>query len=197
MTEQIHDQISAFIDDELSPEECEFFVRRLERDPETRRRVVRYLTVGTALRGELLPSGTSSLRRRIDLALGGLPYQAPRRRRVGASVIRPALGFSIAAGVALVAVLSLRFMNGGADNAAMLGESLQASQSLDAPSYVVPLQPAPSQFVNAPVLLTNYLMHHGEYASGLNRTLIRSSVVSTREADIAAEPEAEGEEAAE
>lgn len=189
MTEQIHDQISAFIDDELSPEECEFFVRRLERDPETRRRVVRYLSVGAALRGELLPTGTSSLRRRIDLALGGLPYQAHRRRRGGMRFAKPALGFSIAASVALVAVLSLRFINGGADDAAALGESLQASQSLDAPSYVVPLQPASSQRINAPIRLTNYLMHHGEYASGLNRTLIRSSVVSTRETDIAAEDE--------
>lgn len=189
MTEQVRDQISAFIDDELSPEECEFFVRRLERDPATRRRIVRYLTVGAALRRELLPCDTSLLRRRIDLALGGLPHKAPRRRFISARFVRPALGFGIAASVALVAVLSLRLVNGRGDDAAALPASLQAARSLDAPSYVVPLEPARAQLVNPPIRLTNYLMHHGEYASGLNRTLVRSSVVSTREADIGAEGE--------
>ena len=53
MTESIQDQVSAFIDDELSAEECAFFVRRLERDPEARRQLIRYTTMGAVLRGEL------------------------------------------------------------------------------------------------------------------------------------------------
>ena len=38
MTEQISDQISAFIDDELSDEESAFLLRRFERDADARNR---------------------------------------------------------------------------------------------------------------------------------------------------------------
>ena len=54
MTEPAQDQISAFADDELSAEECEFLVRRMERDPEFRQKALSYATIGAALRGEIL-----------------------------------------------------------------------------------------------------------------------------------------------
>ena len=41
MTEQINDQISAFIDDELSPEESALLVRRFERDARARGQATR------------------------------------------------------------------------------------------------------------------------------------------------------------
>jgi len=192
MSEQIQDQISAFMDDELSPQECEFFVRRLERDTETRSRLVRYLTVGAVLRGESAQPEPSLLRRRLEFAMGGVPIRSEHRgrRRLLASghLVKPLLGAGIALSVALAALLSLRFVSQPNNAPAGLeGEFLQATQSLEAPSYVVPRELAPS--INPPMRLTNYLMHHGEYASGLNRTLVRSSVVSTREADVAAADE--------
>src|SRR5690606_28907488 len=63
MSEQIHDQVSAFLDDELSAEECAFLVRRIERDPEARDKLVRYSLIGSALREELLPPVPYILRR--------------------------------------------------------------------------------------------------------------------------------------
>ena len=42
MTDQINDQISAFIDNELSADESALLVRRFERDPEARARAMRY-----------------------------------------------------------------------------------------------------------------------------------------------------------
>ena len=54
MSGKIEDQISAFTDDELSAEECEFLVRRLERDPESREKVLRYAAIGSAIRGDML-----------------------------------------------------------------------------------------------------------------------------------------------
>ena len=62
MTGQIQEQISAFSDDELSPEECEFLVRRLERDSESREKVQSYAVIGAALRGELLGPDPDVLR---------------------------------------------------------------------------------------------------------------------------------------
>jgi negative regulator of sigma E activity len=71
MTEQINDQISAFIDDELSAEESALLVRRFERDPNARQLAMRYTMIGAALRGELLDPHPSLLQRRVSAVLSG------------------------------------------------------------------------------------------------------------------------------
>ena len=53
---------------------------------------------------------------------------------------------------------------------------LQTRDAVVAPSYVVPQDTDQSRTV-APIRLTNYLMHHGEFASGLTRTSVNSNVV--------------------
>jgi hypothetical protein len=53
---------------------------------------------------------------------------------------------------------------------------LQVSDSVRAPSYVVPPTTDLSR-TGAPIRLTNYLMHHGEFASGLTRTSVNSNVL--------------------
>jgi negative regulator of sigma E activity len=190
MTEQINDQASAFVDDELSPEECAFFARRLERDDETRSKIMRYMATGAVLRKDLLLADGDLLRRRVNASLDGVarPSVAARPRRLR-GFVKPLLGTGIAASVALAALVVLR----GADEldpdlfaADVAIESIQASEP---PSYVVPQEPRQAASVTPPIRYTNYLMHHGEYASGLNRTLVRSNVVSTREADLAVQRE--------
>jgi negative regulator of sigma E activity len=52
MSEHIHEQTSEFVDDEMSVEECDFFVRRLQRDGDARKRFLRYQLIGAVLRGE-------------------------------------------------------------------------------------------------------------------------------------------------
>ena len=72
----VHDQISAFLDDELSDEETAFLVRRFERDAEARNQLRRYTAIGCALRGELTTADPDVLRRRITSALhGAVPQQ--------------------------------------------------------------------------------------------------------------------------
>src|SRR5262245_29077309 len=71
MTDQINDQISAFIDNELSADESALLVRRFERDTEARARAMRYTLIGASLRGELLEPHPSVLRQRISSALSG------------------------------------------------------------------------------------------------------------------------------
>jgi hypothetical protein len=183
MTDQIQDQMSAFWDDELSAEECAFLVRRLEHDPDARGKLSRYATIGCALRGELLQPDPGLLLRRLEEALTGTAV--PLRRAapasgIGRRALRPALGFGIAATVAVVAVFGLRNMN-AIDPDAGIG-TLQAGQgALDAPAYVVPREVAEQRGVASPIRLTNYLMHHGEYASPLYRTSVHSSVVGARD----------------
>jgi sigma-E factor negative regulatory protein RseA len=183
MTEQINDQISAFIDDELSAEESTLLVRRFERDPNAREQALRYTMIGAALRGELIEPHPSVLQRRVAAALSGSAQPAtPARqaRRWSTRVARPLAGLGIAAAVAVAAIGTLRFVNqAGVEPGEPLAASapLAARDTVVAPAYVVPQDTAPAGPVTPPIRLTNYLIHHSEYVSRLGRTSISSNVV--------------------
>jgi negative regulator of sigma E activity len=186
MTEQINDQISAFIDDELSADESAMLVRRFERDPDARAQALRFTLIGSALRGELLEPHPAVLRQRIAAALAGVPPAAARApARWSMRVARPLLGFGIAATVAIAAIGLLRSMNDAEPTPNRTAAAtvpapapLQARDAVDAPSYVVPPETAEGRVVTPPIRLTNYLMHHSEYASRLSRTSVHSNAVS-------------------
>jgi sigma-E factor negative regulatory protein RseA len=183
MTDQINDQISAFIDNELSADESALLVRRFERDTEARTRAMRYTLIGASLRGELLEPHPSVLRQRVAAALSGgaAPTSPKARERWTDRWARPLLGVGIAATVAVVAVGTLRSLNEAAfapgDVAPLAGVPLQVSDPVNAPIYVVPTDSDPEQSRTVAPRLANYLMHHGEFASGLTRTSVNSNVV--------------------
>lgn len=183
MTDQINDQISAFIDNELSADESALLVRRFERDPESRKRAMRYTLIGASLRGELLEPHPSVLRQRVAAALSGgvAPSNARPRERWVDRWSRPLLGVGIAATVAVVAVGTLRFLSESAfapvDATPLAAIPLQVSDPVNAPIYVVPPDADPEQSRMVAPRLANYLMHHGEFASGVTRTSVNSNVV--------------------
>lgn len=192
MTEQIQDQISAFADDELSADECEFLVRRMERDPQFRQKALSYATIGAALRGEVLGPDPDILRRRVQEKLGvvsvplrqGLEERAVVTRRFA----RPALGLGIAATVAVVALLTLDGLNQpGApeDSAGLIAADVSIVPAPTRASYVVPQEVSTNaqpvhQPLSAPIRLTHYLVTHGEYVQGVGRTSIHTDVVGNR-----------------
>jgi negative regulator of sigma E activity len=177
MTEQISDQISAFIDNELSAEESALLVRRFERDTDARARAMRYTLIGASLRGELLEPHPSVLRQRVAAALSGAaPTSAKPRQRWTERFARPLLGVGIAATVAVVAIGALRSIN-EASIAPSLATQIGATTLQARDAYVVPLDTAEPSRVGASIRLTNYLMHHGQFASGLTRTSVNSNVV--------------------
>jgi sigma-E factor negative regulatory protein RseA len=191
MTDQINDQISAFIDDELSDEESAFLLRRFERDSDARNLAVRYTMIGSALRGELLGADPAILRRRVAVAMTGAPLAAARPpvTRWHARLARPLVGVGIAATVAIAAIGGLRLMNDARVADGVSGTALTASSPREmreivaAPaSYVVPQEVSDPPVVAPAIRLTNYLMHHGEYASRLSRTSVHSNVVGAVEA---------------
>ncbi|HET7608289.1 MAG TPA: sigma-E factor negative regulatory protein [Gammaproteobacteria bacterium] len=178
MTDQINDQISAFIDNELTADESALLVRRFERDSEARARAMRYTLIGASLRGELLEPHPSVLRQRIAAALSGnaVPSVPKAREPWSDKWARPLIGLGIAATVAAVAIGTLRSLN----EASLPGAALPAGPSVVQvtdrdPAYVVP-QPNATSGVGG-IRLTNYLMHHGEFASGLTRTSVNSNVL--------------------
>jgi negative regulator of sigma E activity len=198
MTEQSNDQISAFLDDELSEQESNFLVRRFDRDPVARGQALRYTMIGCALRNELLSPDPTVLQRRIASALSGAPAAAaPSAPRAAAArwsprFARPLAGLAIAASVATVAIVGLRSMNGpGAPASASVASQpspAQLKQWTEPASYVVPQDLTQQPAVVPSIRLTNYLVHHGEYASGLSRTSVHSNVVGAAEVVPADEP---------
>ena len=82
--------------------------------------------------------------------------------------------------VAVVAIGTLRSLNEASitpiPTTAAGAFPLQVSDSVRPPSYVVP-QGTELSRTGAPIRLTNYLIHHGEFASGLTRTSVNSNVL--------------------
>jgi sigma-E factor negative regulatory protein RseA len=191
MNDQFQEQTSLFVDDELTAEECEFFVRRLQRDPDARGRLGRYHLIGAALRGELKTTDPEVLRRRLQAAMDGVSRSQSARapQRVGyARFIKPALGLAMAASVTVAALLMSRTSGtNGASEApisatASLGASAEAE--VQSASNVVPPVLDPRLMALPPVRLTNYMMQHGEYASRLSRTSVHSNVVTIGQPDM-------------
>jgi sigma-E factor negative regulatory protein RseA len=200
ITGPIHDQISAFVDDELSDEEASFLVRRLERDADARKQLLRYTTIGSALRGELLQPDPGILRRRIESAFTGSIAAPATRSRLGLAgrrqLMRPLVSVGIAAAVAIAAVLLLRAMNESRLEPGASGQiPIQARQLIEPQSYVVPPDGGQNDIIQnrsvvPPIRLTNYLVHHGEYASRLSRTSVHSNVVSASDSPRRSEDQA-------
>jgi sigma-E factor negative regulatory protein RseA len=195
MSEQIREQVSAFLDGELPGTETELLLKRLTRDGELRESFGRYALIGEALRG----GGSRLLSRRfasrVNLAIDGepvvaqTPSQSVRERRWW----RPLAGVTVAAGVATVAIVALqqRAISPGlrvaAPSAANISTPVNAvsatasalsarNQSAvqggggprEALSYTVPASSdAPPSI--APARLTSYVFAHSKYSSGLGQ----------------------------
>ena len=182
MTDSTDTQISAFADGELTRDESEFLVRRLSRDADARCKTVRYVTIGAALRGELIGPDPDVLRRRISASLEGVhvpervqtPRPAPLWR-----FARPAAGVGIAASVAVAALLIVRAGLGiDPDANAPPVEVVETVptvvpvQTELLPSFVVPVS-ATSQ---PPIRFTDYLVQHNQFAPAMRRASINSSI---------------------
>jgi len=188
MSEQIHEQISAFLDDELSAEESAFLVRRLSSDALARRQTIRYATIGSILREESILCNSSLLRGRIHAVLDGVAVTPPAARPVSrrsARWTRMLTAASVAAGVAVVSLLGLRALNSDlAESPRVQAATAAAGAWTEPDSYVVPGDNQRSSGIAAPpIRLTNYLIQHGNYASTLNRTSVNSNIIGKLESE--------------
>jgi anti-sigma factor RsiW len=117
MSEQIREQVSAFLDGELPDSETELLLKRLTRDGELRESFGRYALIGEALRGTGAQVLTRGFAARVNLTIDGEPAvpQTPVARAAGRHWWRPFAGVAVAAGVATVAIVALqqRAIHGG------------------------------------------------------------------------------------
>lgn len=186
MTEQIQDQLSAFVDDELPYDECDFLVRRLALDRSARKRIIRYEAIGAALRGEPLASYPGVLGRRLHEAIDagselGNPSRRSRARLVGA--------LFVLAGAALLAAAGFRagYRPGAAELVSQ--SSLQEVDVGALPGYAVPAEVAEQRLASPTVMLTHYLLQHGEYASRVGHASVDSHAVISADFDLEDAPQ--------
>lgn len=213
MSEQIREQVSAFLDGELPATETELLLKRLTRDGELRESFGRYALIGEALRGsgsQILTKGFAS---RVNLAIDGEPVAAP----IAASGVRerrwwrPLAGVTVAAGVAAVAIVALQqraISPGSAASAPNTAQNLPApapapagvtvarNQSpvqggggpREALSYTVP-QSTDAPTAIAPARLTNYVFAHSQYSSGLGqRGMLADLLIEDDESELQPTP---------
>jgi negative regulator of sigma E activity len=188
MSEQIREQVSAFLDGELPNTETELLLKRLTRDGELRESFGRYALIGEALRGGGSPILTRGFASRVNHAIDGEPAQvaghAPQAR--APRWWRPLAGVTVAAGVATVAIVALqqRAIAPGVKGApAVTAQNVVASTATasnqlpvqggggprEALSYTVPTASAEAPVSIAPARLTNYVFAHSKYSSGLGQ----------------------------
>ena len=109
MSEQIREQVSAFLDGELPNPETELLLKRLTRDGVLRESFGRYALIGEAIRGSGRDLLTRDFAGRVNLAIDGEPAVAASgqaRESRAPRWWRPFAGAAVAAGVAAVAVLA-------------------------------------------------------------------------------------------
>jgi negative regulator of sigma E activity len=159
------EQLSAFVDDELGPEEAEMLVRRLGTSERLRSASIRYAVIGDALRGDLLSGDPRQLPRRVSRALSSEPVPsttvaAEKRRRF----LRPLGSAAVAASVALVAVLSLsdRVAPPADSEAVTVPESATATTLVGGYDSAII-----SRRAGSPDQLSRYYLNHSQYATML------------------------------
>jgi len=183
MSEQIREQVSAFLDGELPNSESELLLKRLTRDGVLRESFGRYALIGEAIRGGSRAYLTQGFAGRVNLAIDGEPISAGgHTAQVHASRWwRPFAGAAVAAGVAAVAVVAfhqradapglrpaLAQTRVQVQSAALAQNGAVPAAPREAISYTVPATSGAAQPVGlAPGRLTNYVFAHSKYSSGL------------------------------
>jgi sigma-E factor negative regulatory protein RseA len=189
MSEQIREQVSAFLDGELPNTETELLLKRLTRDGELRESFGRYALIGEALRGAGSHILTRGFAARVNLAIDGEPAQVPGHayQARASRWWRPLAGVTVAAGVATVAIVALqqRAISPAlrvasaptAQNAGLPQSSVTAQNASvqggggarEALSYTVPVRSADVPAALSPARLTNYVFAHSKYSLGLGQ----------------------------
>ncbi|HEX3913771.1 MAG TPA: RseA family anti-sigma factor [Steroidobacteraceae bacterium] len=178
MSEQIREQVSAFLDGELPTSETELLLKRLTRDGELRESFGRFALIGEAVRGagpHVLTRGFAS---RVNLAIDGEPVQATSlaQHARAARWWRPLAGVTVAAGVATVAIVALQqraISPGLRGSAPAVVQNVSIAKASAVPrealSYTVPAASNDEPSTIAPARLTQYVFAHSRYSSGLGQ----------------------------
>jgi sigma-E factor negative regulatory protein RseA len=185
MSDQIREQVSAFLDGELPNSESELLLKRLTRDADLRASFGRYALIGETLRGASTAPVSRGFAARVNRAIDGEPATGiPQVMRTARDRWwRPVAGAAVAAGVAAVAVVALqqRAVAPGVQAALpVIAQSAKPAQAKEALSYIVPAAStgAGAGAVMPATRLTSYVFAHSNYVSGLGQGNVMSGLLS-------------------
>jgi negative regulator of sigma E activity len=177
MSRTIEEQLSAFLDDALPPEEEGLLLRRLESSAGHRSTLSRYGLVGEILRGNRQASLTTVFAERVSLAVAAeddllpAPDEKPAGRRGFA-------GFGLAAAAAAaIAVVAIGFNQSANNGAEPVPVATPVAQPLRFDEFDASKMPRSRLATSR---LTAYLVSHGDYSRGLSRQIMNSNVVNQR-----------------
>ena len=182
----IEEQLSAFLDGELSADELQLLVRRLERNDEYRATLARWASIGGMLRNDQSQQLADKLRVNVLHALehDGVVEDASAE---GPLMAQPWFKPAIAAAVSAVAVAALLTANlvpfPTSGPSAAPQDVASIANVTSSPAIPANLTSSPSRSVQAdaaPVInnerMLSYLLSHGEYARPFQGTLMDSRV---------------------
>ena len=202
MSDQIREQVSAFLDGELPNSETELLLKRLTRDPELRESFGRYALIGEGLRGGSQARLSRGFPARVNRAIDGEPLVAGPALVRGRSTVwwRPFAGAAVAAGVAAIAVVALQQRaiapspraalpvtapNGASAQLARVALIPAGSAPHEALSYTVPATVPDAPAALPAARLTNYVFAHSKYSSVLGQNDVLNDLLSDADAEDA------------
>jgi sigma-E factor negative regulatory protein RseA len=183
MSDQIREQVSAFLDGELPNSESELLLKRLTRDAELRASFGRYALIGETLRGASRAPVSRGFAARVNRAINGEPATAIPQgvRAAHGRWWRPVTGAAVAAGVAAVAVVALQqraVAPGVQPMRPVIAQSAAPAPAKEALSYIVPAASTGAAGVMPAMRLTSYVFAHSNYVSGLGQGNVMSGLLA-------------------
>ncbi len=158
------EQLSAFLDGELSDAECELFTRRLADDDQLRASAFRMSLIGDAMRGDVCGQDPAGFRRAVGEAVESEGHQSTLQPPSRSRWFRPLAGGVVAASVAVFAILSLQQTdNLGGEGPAVTVPVATVGPMGDRGAYTVP--ETYSRQAGSPNRLSRYYLVHSENAS--------------------------------
>jgi sigma-E factor negative regulatory protein RseA len=209
MSEQIREQVSAFLDGELPNSETELLLKRLTRDQELRESFGRYALIGESLRGGTHARLSQGFPGRVNRAIDGEPLIADAATVRSRSTVwwRPFAGAAVAAGVAAIAVVALQqraiapttlraalpvavpnaatLPSGGSTPYTRVAQNEGTTAPHEPLSYTVPATVPDAPAALPAARLTNYVFAHSKYSSVLGQNDVLNDLLAGADAEDA------------
>ncbi len=168
MSDKIDEQLSAWVDGELSSAEQALLMKRVEQDPQLAARWQRYHVIGDSLRGQLPDAMDFTLADRVAAQVTAEVTHHASPAKSAAHWSKPFIGAAIAASVAIVAVLAVRQADLPDPGLQQLAQQETMPKTEDF-KRIDPAQLPSAQLANAqPQVvdqLNQYLVNHNEFAA--------------------------------
>ena len=167
MNEQKREQLSALVDDELTHESSPV-IDSLLQDNEAKETWIRYHLIGDSLRGHL-PEHIGDISTHVSQAIALEPTVLAPGKKKSSDLMKPVMGFAIAASVAAVAIFNVQQANQSPETGqpVIAQSSIATSQpSLATSAQLVNQQKGQAQVYqvkNVDPRLNRYLVNHNEY----------------------------------